>query len=419
MCFSYSFNGVISGNDVRRNDCGICLDSADGTIVHNNTVLNNGYGILVDSTSVIVSGNTVSTSDYGIYVSSPDTSTIYHNNIIGNTDQALDLMSNQWDNGYPSGGNFWSDYTGIDNCSGPSQDICPDPDGIGDTPYVIDADSQDRYPLMSPSTVVPPRPPKMVQAILTGMSARNVTLEWSLSLDDGIGLKSVVGYEIHRGTSFDKDGVGYQTVAVHPNGTSSFVDVNAGEGDPDDYFYRVCAVDSNNFIECCETQAAKFTRPLAQGRSLVSIPLIQTNESIETMLQTVKYDKAWFYDPSSGEWQWHVTFKTYRRGLWNINHTMGLWVNITDDSNLTVAGIVPAQTVIHLQEGWNLVSFPSFDSSYSVADLMAEIGATRVEGYDLAPPYHLRVLGDGEILQAGYGYWVKVEADTDWIVEVS
>lgn len=42
-----------------------------------------------------------------------------------------------------------------------------------------------------------------------------------------------------------------------------------------------------------------------------------------------------------------------------------------------------------------------------------------MEGYDPASPYHLRVLGDGEVLQVGYGYWVKVDAETDWMVEVS
>jgi len=93
-----------------------------------------------------------------------------------------------------------------------------------------------------------------------------------------------------------------------------------------------------------------------------------------------------------------------------------LWVNVTEDSNLTVAGMAPAQTMIQLQEGWNLVSFPSFNTSYTVADLKAETGATSVEGYHLAPPHYLRVLGDAEVFQTGYGYWVKVEADTIWTV---
>jgi len=38
--------------------------------------------------------------------------------------------------GYPSGGNYWSDYIGID----------ANHDGIGDTPYTIDANNIDRYP---------------------------------------------------------------------------------------------------------------------------------------------------------------------------------------------------------------------------------------------------------------------------------
>jgi nitrous oxidase accessory protein NosD len=56
---------------------------------------------------------------------------------------------NTWDDGYPSGGNYWSNYTGIDEYSGPSQNETGS-DGIGDTPYVIDENNTDRYPLMAP-----------------------------------------------------------------------------------------------------------------------------------------------------------------------------------------------------------------------------------------------------------------------------
>jgi len=56
---------------------------------------------------------------------------------------------NVWDNGYPSGGNYWSDCAGVDLFSGPYQNEtgC---DGIGDISYVIDGNSRDNYPLMGP-----------------------------------------------------------------------------------------------------------------------------------------------------------------------------------------------------------------------------------------------------------------------------
>ena len=75
---------------------------------------------------------------------------IFHNNLINNTNQIRLSHSNEtWDDCYPSGGNYWSDYTGIDEYSGLNQDE-PGSDGIGDTPYIIDENNQDNYPLMAP-----------------------------------------------------------------------------------------------------------------------------------------------------------------------------------------------------------------------------------------------------------------------------
>ena len=420
----WSTNNTIAGNVLLHNRDGIILQTySDHNIVRGNTAsesMHRGIYLFTSRENTIENNTMVSNGFYGVSLVMSDLNRVYHNNFIDNSQQANDETdTNIWDDGYPSGGNYWSDYSGIDDCSGPNQDNCPDPDGIGDTPYTIDNDSQDRYPLAFPSVVIPHRPPTVLDAVLSGPRLENVTLMWNLSPDDGRGLRSVVGYEIHRGETYNANGFGYAPVAILPNETSIFVDADMGEGDPGNYFYRVCALNATDGSICASDQAAKFTRPQAPGPNLVSIPLIQSNESIETVLQTVAYDRAWFYDSSSGEWKWYMRNKEYRRGLWKMSHSLGMWVNVTEDSNLTVAGVVPTQTTIHLYEGWNLLSFPSFNSSYAVYDLRMDTGALRVEGYDPTPPYHLRVLGDADVLQAGYGYWVRVEANMDWIVEVS
>jgi len=264
-----------------------------------------------------------------------------------------------------------------------------------------------------------PEPPRITESFLSGRGSENLTVIWSLSPDDGSGLSSVVRYDVYRGNAFSNDGSGYSLIASVPNGTSLFVDALRGEGDPSNYFYQVFAVDMNGNVTCGMDQAGKFTRPLTKGLNLISVPLIQSDETVETVLQTVEYDRAWYYDSVSQHWVSYVKHKTYGGGLWEMDHTMALWVDAAEDSSLTVAGIVPAQTMIRLHEGWNLVSFPSFDTSYAVADLKADVGAARVEGYDLAPPNFLRVLDDADVLLTGYGYWIKVETDSLWIVEVS
>ncbi len=414
-------NGRVENATVSNNLIGILFDSsANATITGNDVFSNNWDGILlVSSADATVTGNTLFNNVRGISLVSSGNITVHHNNLVNNGVQAYDDggIQNTWDDGYPSGGNYWSDYIGVDLFGGPNQDL-PGNDSIGDTPYVIDLDTQDRYPQMSPLGVIRPRPPIISDAVLSGNELENVTIVWSPSPDDIAGSKSVVGYRIYSGTTYDFEGLGYGMIATLPVGTTSYVDTLVGEGNPNDYFYRVCAFDIYNETSCASRQAGKFTRSLLTGPNLVSLPLIQSNTSIEKVLQSVKFDKVWMHDSSSSKWKWHMTFKPYKGDLREINHTMGLWVNVTEDSNLTIAGIVPTTSDIHLHEGWNLVSFPSFNASYSVSDMKTEIGATRVEGYDLAPPNFLRVLGDAEVLQARYGYWVRVEADMVWIITI-
>jgi len=145
-------NSIISGNDITNNGDGIDLyRSSSNSISGNNITANNNFGIYLDySSSNSISGNNITNNGGSILLSSSSSNSIFHNNFISNAQQVYSLISvNVWDDGYPSAGNYWSDYTGVDLYGGPFQNITGS-DGIGDTPYIIDTDNRDQYPLMTP-----------------------------------------------------------------------------------------------------------------------------------------------------------------------------------------------------------------------------------------------------------------------------
>ena len=148
---SGSFNNYIYRNDIVNNDIGIGHEASNYTsIVENNITANFYHGIYLYEYSNynIVSGNNIISNGNGIWLSGFSNNRFYHNNLVDNTQQVhvyITGYDNTWDDGYPSGGNYWSDYV----------KRYPDAEelngsGLWDTAYVIDGNNQDRYPLMYP-----------------------------------------------------------------------------------------------------------------------------------------------------------------------------------------------------------------------------------------------------------------------------
>ncbi len=132
--YSNSNYNVISNNILSDNDGGITMwDFNSNNTIYSNTINSNSYGIYIK------------------YQASSNDNNIYHNNLIDNNVNAFDGCSNIWNISYPSGGNYWDDYTGDDNNRGSNQDI-PGSDGIGDTERNIPGggSNKDIYPLMHP-----------------------------------------------------------------------------------------------------------------------------------------------------------------------------------------------------------------------------------------------------------------------------
>jgi len=169
-------NIVLSGdsNAVSDNTCrGITVKSSSLNIISGNKVAgSHPCGIMVghNSSYNLFYANYISGFAASVAFTGAENNTFYHNNFVNNADEPVAIYvepaHNFWDN--DKEGNYWDEYNGTD----------ADRDGIGDTPYILNGDNNDNYPLMFPydtenDTVVlpPPEPfPVTPVAVVIGAS---------------------------------------------------------------------------------------------------------------------------------------------------------------------------------------------------------------------------------------------------------
>jgi parallel beta-helix repeat protein len=167
-------------NKISDNNCADCeygvilTESNSNSITNNNCAYNSLDGIWITlSNDNIISNNNCSNNNRGIYLQDSSSNSILNNNFTENSFRGIDLLrsnnniylNNYIDNGdnahstnsdniwnspekiaysYDGNqytnylGNYWDDYTGSDTNN----------NGIGDSPYIIENDNNDIYPLM-------------------------------------------------------------------------------------------------------------------------------------------------------------------------------------------------------------------------------------------------------------------------------
>lgn len=281
-----------------------------------------------------------------------------------------------------------------------------DDDGLTDTDAIV-------------VVVLDPRPdsPNLLRATLTGVDLEDIHIEWELSQDDGAGFNDVVNYAVYHSNTHDSEGVEYEFLNELPPRTTSITLSGWGDNDWTNHFFYVQVNDTDGYTSW-SGQAGKFVRFLEAGKRIASIPLVQDDDTLETVLQSLdgSYDHVRYYKSSdqSNHWKSYWTFKTYRT-LFSIDHKMGFWIQITKDDHLVVAGLVPKLVEIDLGHGWNFVGYPSF-TDRTVSDALSSVDWKKIDGYNDAPPFHLEHLNPGDMMTTGEGYWIWVDAPQVWTV---
>ncbi len=188
-----SGNVSLIGNVASLNAFGLQFDGAYDVLALGNLLAGDQMALNAATVSnATFAGNGFDGAYLGANVSGSQNLTFLHNAFIGDTIGAHDAngTADRWDGGYPTGGNYWANYTGVDHCSGAAQNVCTGPDGIGDTPYVFAANATDRYPLMhSPALAdVPPEAlfyviPSVGTVITTFTASANLSSDYEDPLD--------------------------------------------------------------------------------------------------------------------------------------------------------------------------------------------------------------------------------------------
>ncbi len=164
----YGTLNVVSDNSISSVNNGIySLDEPTGGIAlggTSNSILRNSLqgnlvgvnffgGSPLNCSYNLIVGNTFTDCSTALLLYDSSNNTLYHNRFLSNEKTVYDsglanypqtVSLNVWDNGYPSGGNYWSDYVEkypnaktIDNS------------GLGDTAYLVETQNEDRYPIIN------------------------------------------------------------------------------------------------------------------------------------------------------------------------------------------------------------------------------------------------------------------------------
>ncbi len=267
-----------------------------------------------------------------------------------------------------------------------------------------------------------------------GATTDDNLLDWTLSADDGAGADDVANYNIYRAATSAGPWNSGALVTSVAAGVSTYTDIGRGEFDGTNWWYVVRAEDvwgneemNVNAVPEIAGAAAWFNITVAVGWNLVSIPILGPTAMPDALLDKtggVVWTRAMWYDPATPADPW----KQYNTGwisslndLTAVDNVRGVWLFVTavGDGQICVGGTgysTPASTGILLKSGWNLVGFPSDDTTFTVANLKSACPTVSlVEQYDGAQTYRTSVMADAAAFVPGRAYWIyNGGGDTTW-----
>jgi len=380
-------NNTVTGNNISNNICGIFIGQLFMVIPVNNTITgnyisSNFYGIYIYiDTDNKITGNEFSNNNYSIYLNTSFDNTITNNSF---SNGEYGIYFSEWSNNNVIAGNTISNHeygVYIDFLSSGNRFYHNNFIDNVNQAYDNRSDNywDDSYP-----------------------SGGNY---WSDFDEPGEG-----AFDDYNGP--DQDVPGYDGIV--DNGT-------IGGGGKNPY-----VIDSDSRDNYPLMEPRKNFMFLYEGWNLICIPFIHTDTDISSVLSSINgsYDAVQWYNVSDTSDHWkhnHILKPSQLNDLYDINHTMGFWIHVTEPDGVLFeySGLKPTQNqTINLDIGWNLVGYPSL-SNKNRTDALNNINF----GSDVDAIWTYNSVSqkwdeitESDNFQVGRGYWIHSKVMKTWIV---
>jgi parallel beta-helix repeat protein len=395
---SNSNNNTITNNNCSNNDDGIILSTwSTGNIISNNIVNNNngiflihiGIALGTSANNNIFINNTIKSNKYGIWANSV-TGNIFINSTIAESELFDVHIKGE------------ADLTLLNSTFNKSSVEFNSPTSILIVKWYLHINVIDYLgnPIPNANIKIEDNKNSSYEEFFT--TDGNGYLQWLIATeynekdpnDDGIGEKTY--HTPHKIVVWNDTLVGYAKPIMNESKTVTIV------------LYNGTLLD------------------LEPGWNLVSLPRIQSDTNLQTVLQSIEdqHDAIQWYNVTDSNDPWkhhHISKPSYLNDLEDINHTMGLWIHIIDPggAKLVMFGdILNSTQNITLYPGWNLVGYPSTtDKTRTLAlnNLFFDTDVDAIWTHN-ATTKKWKEITASDNFEVGRGYWIHAKNKVTWIV---
>ena len=217
---------------------------------------------------------------------------------------------------------------------------------------------------------------------------------------------------------------GTQVVLNDPSSMSPSFLAPSVDTEGDTLGFRLVVTDNGGLLSSseCTVEVSPSTEnrilTVKSSWNLISIASGSESTPIEDILEPIMDNiiSIWSYD--NGAWRVYDPANPGFSDLLEVRPGKGLWVNMRDNAELAISGVVPLDA-INLSEGWNLAGFGFANTKYiseaisSIANNVKSVWAYKDGNWKVYDPANPG-FSDLTNMEPGSGYWIKVDSPCLW-----